>query len=174
MASDLLGKLKETLAPTNTESYNTDSYNNEVRNTDSYNNESRNTEPHNSSSYNTESYSTNQHNEQRDFGSNTRTAPLESTSSQSRQTEGVRTGDRIESLVENVPGVPSTHTESSNPPSYQSNTHQSHNTPIDAARAPPSALRQHLGEPVIEHDYPEDSTTKRHSVSHQEEHFNLN
>jgi hypothetical protein len=51
-----------------------------------------------------------------------------------------------------------------NPPSYQSTMHQSHNTPIDAARAPPSALRAHLGDPIIEHDYPED----------QEEHFNLN
>ncbi|KAH6959322.1 hypothetical protein HG530_009386 [Fusarium avenaceum] len=177
MASDLMGKLKETLAPTSTESRNTNSYN-ESLNTDSYN-ESRNnnsyrTEPHNTSSYNTESYIPNQHNEQRDFGSNAHTAPLESTSNQHRQTEGVRTGDRIDSLVENVPGVPSTQTKPSNPPSYQSTMHQSHNTPIDAAHAPPSALRAHLGDPVIEHDYPEDSTTKRHSVSHQEEHFNLN
>lgn len=108
MASDLMGKLKETLAPTNTESRNNDSYNNESRNTNSYN-----TESHNPSSYNTESYTPNQHNEQRDFGSNARTAPLESTSDQSRQTEGVRTGDRIDSLVENVPGVPSTQTKPS-------------------------------------------------------------
>jgi hypothetical protein len=50
---------------------------------------------------------------QRDFASNARTAPLESTSNQHRQTEGVRTGDRIDSLVENVPGVPSTQTKPS-------------------------------------------------------------
>lgn len=118
MASDLMGKLKETLAPTSTESRNTDSYN-ESLNTDPYNNESRNTnsystEPHNSSSYNTEPYTPNEHNEQqREFASNARTAPLESTSNQHRQTEGVRTGDRIDSLVENVPGVPSTQTKPS-------------------------------------------------------------
>jgi hypothetical protein len=117
MASDLMGKLKETLAPTSTESRNTSSYN-ESLNTDSYNNESRNTnsystEPHNTSSYNTESYTPDQHKEQRDFASNARTAPLESTSNQHRQTEGVRTGDRIDSLVENVPGVPSTQTKPS-------------------------------------------------------------
>ncbi|KAL3593402.1 hypothetical protein FPOAC2_07698 [Fusarium poae] len=51
----------------------------------------------------------------------------------------------------------------------------SSHTPIDAARAPPSALKKHLGEPSIEHDYPHESSTKRHSsVSHQEEHYNLN
>jgi hypothetical protein len=40
--------------------------------------------------------------------------------------------------------------------------------PPDAARQPPSVMRQHLGAPEIEHDYPEDSTARRHSVSHQE------
>jgi hypothetical protein len=41
----------------------------------------------------------------------------------------------------------------------------------DAAQMPPSAFRQQVGEPTIEHDYPEDSTYKRHSVSHQENHY---
>lgn len=51
----------------------------------------------------------------------------------------------------------------------------SSHTTIDAARAPPSVFKQHLGEPTIEHDYPHESSTKRHaSVSHQEEHYNLN
>ncbi|KAG8668413.1 hypothetical protein FPOAC1_007792 [Fusarium poae] len=62
-------------------------------------------------------------------------------------------------------------------PSYQNDMHHdtSSHTPIDAARAPPSALKKHLGEPSIEHDYPHESSTKRHSsVSHQEEHYNLN
>lgn len=41
----------------------------------------------------------------------------------------------------------------------------------DAAHVPPSVLAKHLGEPTIEHDYPEDSMTKRHSMSHQERHY---
>ncbi|KAK0391713.1 hypothetical protein NLU13_1212 [Sarocladium strictum] len=41
----------------------------------------------------------------------------------------------------------------------------------DAAKMPPSAFRQQVGEPVIEHNYPQDSTYKRHSVSHQENHY---
>ncbi|UZP40617.1 hypothetical protein NXS19_008433 [Fusarium pseudograminearum] len=96
------------------------------------------------------------------------------------QNEGVRTGDRINSLVENVPGVSSSSTQNKSTfdtPSYQNNTHHdtSSDTPIDAARAPPSVFKEHLGEPTIEHDYPHESSTKRHaSVSHQEEHYNLN
>jgi hypothetical protein len=42
---------------------------------------------------------------------------------------------------------------------------------LDAARHPPSMFSQHAGAPQIEHDYPEDSTTRRHSVSHQEKHI---
>jgi hypothetical protein len=53
--------------------------------------------------------------------------------------------------------------------------HKSPGATLDAARAPPSALKEHLGEPIIEHEYPHESSTKRHSsVSHQEEHYNLN
>jgi hypothetical protein len=62
-----------------------------------------------------------------------------------------------------------------NTPSYQNDMHKSPGATLDAARAPPSALKEHLGEPIIEHDYPHESSTKRHSsVSHQEEHYNLN
>ncbi|UNI23049.1 hypothetical protein JDV02_008892 [Purpureocillium takamizusanense] len=43
--------------------------------------------------------------------------------------------------------------------------------PRDAAHAPPSVIVQHLGPPTIEHDHPEDSTTRRHSVSYQEKHY---
>ncbi|KAF4445675.1 hypothetical protein F53441_10624 [Fusarium austroafricanum] len=139
MASDLMGKLKETLAGTNTESQHTESHQPE---------------------------SHNQQNDQREFGS---------TNNQTRQTEGVRTGDRIDSLVENVPGVPSTRSKTSEAPSYQRDMHKSPGAAVDASRAPPSALKQHLGEPSIEHDYPHESSTKRHSsVSHQEDHYNLN
>ncbi|KAM0549414.1 hypothetical protein ACHAPJ_009400 [Fusarium lateritium] len=139
MASDLIGKLKETLAPTGDQSRTTE-----------------------------------QPTEQRDFTSNTRNEGLESTTNQTRQTEGVRTGDQIESLVENVPGVPSSQSKPSNDtPTYQEDMHQSHH-PADAARAPPSALKEHLGHPSIEHDYPHESSTKRHgSTTHQEEHYNL-
>ncbi|KFH44461.1 hypothetical protein ACRE_047610 [Hapsidospora chrysogenum ATCC 11550] len=45
------------------------------------------------------------------------------------------------------------------------------NAPIDAAQAPPSVVKEHLGEPSIEHEFPHDSTHKRHSVSHQEQHL---
>ncbi|KAF5672551.1 hypothetical protein FHETE_3685 [Fusarium heterosporum] len=170
MASELLGKLKETLAPTNTESHHT-----MARRNDSHNDESYPTESHSIYSQTTESYHENSYNNQREYGSDTRDRPLESTSDQSRQTEGVRTGQRVNSLVENVPGVPSSQSKPSplNSPSHQGDLHRDSHTPIDAARAPPSALRKHLGEPVIEHDYPEDSTTRRHSHSHQEEHYNL-
>ncbi|KAG9254841.1 uncharacterized protein F5Z01DRAFT_673987 [Emericellopsis atlantica] len=43
--------------------------------------------------------------------------------------------------------------------------------PRNAAHVPPSVLKEHVGEPTVEHDYPEDSTHKRHSVSHQEQHL---
>ncbi|KFA65141.1 hypothetical protein S40285_06504 [Stachybotrys chlorohalonatus IBT 40285] len=43
--------------------------------------------------------------------------------------------------------------------------------PRDASHVPPSVMAQHLGAPDIEHDYPHDSKTKRHSVSAQEEHL---
>jgi len=43
--------------------------------------------------------------------------------------------------------------------------------PTNAAHVPPSVLKEHVGEPTVEHDYPEDSTHKRHSVSHQEQHL---
>lgn len=32
-------------------------------------------------------------------------------------------------------------------------------------------MSTHLGPPTIEHDYPEDSKHRRHSVSHQEQHY---
>ncbi|KAI9170850.1 hypothetical protein HJFPF1_00324 [Paramyrothecium foliicola] len=43
--------------------------------------------------------------------------------------------------------------------------------PPDVTQHPPSVFTQHAGEPRIEHDYPEDSTVRRHSVSHQEKHI---
>jgi len=45
------------------------------------------------------------------------------------------------------------------------------NAPVDATQAPPSVVKEHLGEPTIEHEFPHDSTHKRHSVSHQEQHL---
>jgi hypothetical protein len=137
MASNIIEKIKETVIPSNTEGYNTNarSYNNESSdsNARSYNNESSDSNPstynNESSNYNTESsYSNNNSNntnsslynavtenntQQREFGSgnNRNTGSLESTSNQRHQNEGVRTGDRIDSMVENVPGVPSSSTQ---------------------------------------------------------------
>ncbi|QPC78268.1 hypothetical protein HYE68_009020 [Fusarium pseudograminearum] len=169
MAS-IMEKIKETVVPSNNEGYNTNpsSHDHEPP---SYS-ESSHSNNNNSGIYN----SVTENNAQREFSSNN-SAPLESTSTQN---EGVRTGDRINSLVENVPGVSSSSTQNKSTfdtPSYQNNTHHdtSSDTPIDAARAPPSVFKEHLGEPTIEHDYPHESSTKRHaSVSHQEEHYNLN
>lgn len=79
MASDLMDKLKETLQPTGEESHG-------VHFGESQQTEHRESVP-----------------------SNARTENLESRrGEQTYQTEGVRTGDKIQSLVENVPGVPST------------------------------------------------------------------
>ncbi|KAI8691908.1 hypothetical protein LRP88_09167 [Fusarium phalaenopsidis] len=144
MASDLMDKLKETLQPTGEESHGVH-------------------------------FGTSQQTEQREsVPSNTRTENLESRGvEQTHQTEGVRTGDKIQSLVENVPGVPSTQAKPETD-TRREEIHQAPRDPCDAAQAPPSALRQHVGDPSIEHDYPEDSTTRRHSsVSHQEAHYNL-
>ncbi|KAI8685095.1 hypothetical protein NCS57_00177600 [Fusarium keratoplasticum] len=145
MASDLMDKLKETLQPTGEESHG-------VHFGESQQTEQRESVP-----------------------SNTRTENLESTRvEQTQQTEGVRTGDEIQSLVENVPGVPSTQAKPERTETRREEIHQASRDPCDAAQAPPSALRQHVGDPSIEHDYPEDSTTRRHSsVSHQEAHYNL-
>ncbi|EMT71874.1 hypothetical protein NOF04DRAFT_14208 [Fusarium oxysporum II5] len=166
--ADLMNKIKETLVPSNTENSNTDSHQ-ESHNTGSLR------ETYNTSSHNTESFNNTNQNNQRELGSNSHISPLDATSNQNQQTEGVRTGDRIDSLVENVPGVPSSQSKPSNTPSYQNDMHKSPGATLDAARAPPSALKEHLGEPIIEHDYPHESSTKRHSsVSHQEEHYNLN
>ncbi|QUC17225.1 uncharacterized protein UV8b_01466 [Ustilaginoidea virens] len=41
----------------------------------------------------------------------------------------------------------------------------------DAAHSPPSVLSQHLGPPIIEHNYPKDSKWRRHSISAQEQHY---
>ncbi|KAJ3494005.1 hypothetical protein NLG97_g4357 [Lecanicillium saksenae] len=42
----------------------------------------------------------------------------------------------------------------------------------DATTYAPSQMREHLGPPEIAHDYPEDSTHRRHSsVSHQQAHY---
>ncbi|KAJ6442586.1 kynureninase [Purpureocillium lavendulum] len=49
-------------------------------------------------------------------------------------------------------------------------TCESHD-PRDAAHSPPSVVAQHLGPPTIEHDYPQDSTTRRHSFSEQEKYY---
>ncbi|VTT55234.1 unnamed protein product [Fusarium fujikuroi] len=168
--ADLMNKIKETLVPSNTENNNTGSHQ-ESHNTGSLR-ETYNTSSNNNESFNN-TFNANQNN-QRELGSNSRVSPLEATSNQNQHTEGVRTGDRINSLVENVPGVPSSQSKPSNT-SYQNDMHKSPGATLDAARAPPSALKEHLGEPIIEHDYPHESTTKRHSsVSHQEEHYNLN
>ncbi|KAF5242639.1 hypothetical protein FANTH_8586 [Fusarium anthophilum] len=169
--ADLMNKIKETLAPSNTENSNTGSHQ-ESHNTGSLR-ETYNTSSNNAESFNNTFNSTNQNN-QRELGSNSNTSPLNSTSNQNQQTEGVRTGDRIDSLVENVPGVPASQPKPPNT-SHQNDMHKSPGLTLDATRAPPSALKEHLGEPIIEHDYPHESTTKRHSsVSHQEEHYNLN
>src|SRR6478609_4629317 len=93
--ADLMNKIKETLVPSNTENSNTGSRQ-----------ETYNTSSHNTESFNNTFNNTNQNN-QRELGSNSNISPLDATSNQNQQTEGVRTGDRIDSLVENVPGVPS-------------------------------------------------------------------
>ncbi|KAF4503745.1 hypothetical protein FAGAP_23 [Fusarium agapanthi] len=166
--ADLMNKIKETLVPSNTENSNTGSHQ-ESHNTGSLR-ETYNTGSNNAESFNNTFNNTNQDN-QRELGSNSNISPFDATSNQNRQSEGVRTGDRINSLVENVPGVPSSQPKPSNTESYQ----KSPSATLDATRAPPSALKEHLGEPIIKHDYPHESTTKRHSsVSHQEEHYNLN
>lgn len=57
---------------------------------------------------------------------------------------------------------------------HETKTTTTSGAPIDpgnAAHVPPSVMQQHVGEPSIEHDYPHDSTHKRHSVSHQENHL---
>ncbi|OAA64036.1 hypothetical protein ISF_04745 [Cordyceps fumosorosea ARSEF 2679] len=42
----------------------------------------------------------------------------------------------------------------------------------DASTFPPSQMREHLGPPEITHDYPQDSTHRRHSsVSEQQAYF---
>ncbi|KAF4439197.1 hypothetical protein FACUT_4274 [Fusarium acutatum] len=170
--ADLMNKIKETLVPSNTENSNTGSHQ-ESHNSGSLR-ETYNTGSNNAESFNNTFNNTNQNN-QRELGSNSHISPLDATSNQNQQTEGVRTGDRIDSLVENVPGVPSSQSKPSNTESYQNDMHKSPGATLDATRAPPSALKEHLGEPIIEHDYPHESTTKRHSsVSHQEEHYNLN
>lgn len=105
MASDLLGKIKETLVPSSTESQNTESQNIESQNSNSssYNNT-------NSNSYNNV---TENNSQQREYDLSSRTAArLESNNNHTQQNEGVRTGDRIDSMVENIPGVPSSSTQS--------------------------------------------------------------
>lgn len=101
MAS-IMEKIKETVVPSNNEGYNTNpsSYGNEPP---SYSESSHHSNNNNSGIYN----SVTENNTQREFSSNN-SAPLESTSTQN---EGVRTGDRINSLVENVPGVSSSSTQ---------------------------------------------------------------
>ncbi|KAF5627463.1 hypothetical protein F52700_8389 [Fusarium sp. NRRL 52700] len=169
--ADLMNKIKETLVPSNTENSNTGSHQ-ESHNSGSLR-ETYNTGSNNTESFNNTFNNANQ-NSQRELGSTSNISPFDTTSNRNQQTEGVRTGDRINSLVENVPGVPSSQSKPSNA-SYQNDMHKSPGATLDATRAPPSALREHLGEPIIEHDYPQESTTKRHSsVSHQEEHYNLN
>lgn len=101
--ADLMNKIKETLVPSNTENNNTGSHQ-ESHNTGSLR-ETYNTSSNNTESFNN-TFNANQNN-QRELGSNSHVSPLDSTSNRNQQTEGVRTGDRINSLVENVPGVPS-------------------------------------------------------------------
>lgn len=43
---------------------------------------------------------------------------------------------------------------------------------ISAHNLAPSQMREHVGPPEITHDYPEDSTHRRHSsVTHQQAHY---
>ncbi|RSM18753.1 hypothetical protein CDV31_002473 [Fusarium ambrosium] len=108
MASDLMDKLKETLQPTGEESHGVH-------------------------------FGTSQQTEQREsVPSNTRTENLESRRvEQTHQTEGVRTGDKIESLVENVPGVPSTQAKPERTETHREDIHRVLRDPCDAAQAPP-------------------------------------
>lgn len=48
-----------------------------------------------------------------------------------------------------------------------------HKDPTDAAQVPPSVLQKHIGAPTVEHDHAKHDHTKRHSVSHQEQHRGL-
>lgn len=99
-----MNKIKETLVPSNTENSNTGSHQ-ESHNCGSLR-ETYNTSSNNAESFNNTFTNTNQN--QRELGSNSHVSPPDATSNQNQQTEGVRTGDRINSLVENVPGVSST------------------------------------------------------------------
>lgn len=103
--ADLMNKIKETLVPSNTENSNAGSHQ-ESHNSGSLQ-ETYNTSSNNVESFNNTFNSTNQDN-QRELGSSPKISPIDGTSKQNQQAEGVRTGDRINSLVENVPGVPST------------------------------------------------------------------
>jgi len=48
-----------------------------------------------------------------------------------------------------------------------------HKDPTDAAQVPPSVLQKHIGHPVVEHGDEGHDRTKRHSISHQEQHRGL-
>ncbi|KAK2595640.1 hypothetical protein QQS21_006611 [Conoideocrella luteorostrata] len=72
---------------------------------------------------------------------------------------------------EEIKSQPRVHFKGWTPPSSSSsgsNCGPNHNV-RDAAHSPPSVLSQHLGPPVIEHKYPQDSKWRRHSISAQEQ-----
>merc|ERR1711963_391429 len=95
----------------------------------------------------------------------TMTSQNRNTTEKLKETVGPNSGTRAaEPLVTGERAPQHTESSSSKP------TCESHD-PRDAAHAPPSVVAQHPGPPTIEHDYPEDSTTRRHSISHQEKHY---
>lgn len=50
-------------------------------------------------------------------------------------------------------------------------TSLAHKDPTDAAQVPPSVLREHVGDPIIEHgDHTHAREARHQSVSHQEAH----
>ncbi|KEY74011.1 hypothetical protein S7711_02605 [Stachybotrys chartarum IBT 7711] len=118
----------------------------------------RNTQPSNENS------SSISENVQSTFSSNN---PYSNSSTQPRTQPGVT--QEVRSMVD--PAISPQHDQRA-----PSNTNVNENIvgerdPRDASHVPPSVMAQHLGAPDIEHDYPHDSKTKRHSVSAQEEHL---
>ncbi|CAM1504581.1 Fc.00g021720.m01.CDS01 [Cosmosporella sp. VM-42] len=101
---------------------------------------------------------------------NTRNENIESTSDEPQHSQQGTTTQKVRSLVEGVQGTSRTSTQTEHP----SDPLTEQKNPRDAAHVPPSVLARHVGEPSIEHDFPQDSKTQRHSsVSHQEAHYNI-
>ncbi|RGP75164.1 hypothetical protein FLONG3_5848 [Fusarium longipes] len=134
----------------NTESSHFRNENNDgINNNNNYDNRSYNNNRNDNTSSGVYNAVTENNTQQREFGSsnNRNNASLESTSNQRHQNEGVRTGDKIKSMVEDIPGVPSSSTQDKptfNTPSYQKDT-QRRTSSHASADALPHSMKKHLG-----------------------------